>query len=1118
MKKTKKIIIISLIIFFLSMPLVFAKTPDAFPRLTYIIGTHEFTPYGEMTTQKIMLAAQTIPDGELDDMIIYYKNSRGQWVNAALPNRPPVTLPEYFIIHFVDLVGMEVKPATITTNPDDVSALGPEEILKFTLATETVGAELYYTTNGQSPIEHGKEYTNQVTHWLGENNYLGKTLTIQAVAKKDGYYSEITTKDVTFEGLYDFELGKIIKYKGTAANVVIPSAIGGVTVDTIGEEAFDQNTTLKNVTIPSSVEVIEDKAFYVNTNLETLTFGVGSNLTTIGKWAFEQAEKLTALTIPESVTKIDEGAFAGATVLKSVRLPAGLTEVGEGVFFDSGLEEVFIPSNTVIGNYMFAECANLTTVTIGADVVFGDIPFTLDFVNDTLKEAYKTHLTGGTGVYKLIEGVWTNTTKLDLDNAIFTFEHKLDDDIWDADLKVELDAKIKAGKIVLVGAYDIDEIDILEANIENAMEDLFVTGFKAAYSKTALVDPFMPLFIDIYGNAKYEPLTVAQKGKSEAIGFINMEKIRLDEVTSVEDISNLIDGAVDKYSALLEDMNDALTEEEVETALTDFIEYTIDIYGDWAKAKKGVKELAYLTEDDGETYKVKPGVYIGILEGSKPYGTLAEIVGAGVNGVETLFNAKKQALQNLVDYIDDTKDNPIVDGPHWRSEAFLKDPLLASLGAAEVVLADAEATLDDIGDALEDLFIKAFRASHEKKGKKLLVPLFDGAYGIASYADLEDQSKQWAYAGEAPRFVNTEQLLLTTFEGEGAGRVITEIDLDSLDDIIGIIDRGIEFYLNLLDRANNAENVEDVKEAFEDFIQYTILVYDDWEGAKIGVEELPYLVIDHGDHYEIIDEVVEVIFENKPYMQLDEMFEAVKTATTERYGVLSATIHTIEGYLGTDRFPVPGELYADELDNALDEVRLVLANPTLKGIEESMENLFVVGFQAAQHKKGLQVMVPLFITAYGNANFEVLTSDQQGRDEALGFINMEKVKRSDFDNDGKLTAVNLGSVMSITAMIDDAVSEYWGVLNGINYSELEYIGDVLSAFVRYTVEVYDDWTGAYKNVTELAHIAEDNPLYPDDDPGEFRIIDGVPERIYAARQLIGLFDTLTEVVTAAATP
>ena len=32
------------------------------------------------------------------------------------------------------------------------------------------------------------------------------------------------------------------------------------------------------------------------------------------------------------------------------------------------------------------------------------------------------------------------------------------------------------------------------------------------------------------------------------------------------------------------------------------------------------------------------------------------------------------------------------------------------------------------------------------------------------------------------------------------------------------------------------------------------------------------------------------------------------------------------------------------------------------------------------------------------------------------------------------------------------------------------------------------------------------------------IIDGVPERIYAARQLIGLFDTLTEVVTAAATP
>lgn len=140
------------------------------------------------------------------------------------------------------------------------------------------------------------------------------------------------------------------KYKGTAADVTIPSRYKGKPVTTIGHAAFF-NSAVTSVTIPDSVTSISDSAF-VN------------------------CPQLTNISIPNSVTYIGFSAFNSCTSLKSITLPSSLSTIQSYAFCNCGnLETIRIPvSVTSIGNNAFADCPSLMTVTYpGSKTQWDDI-------------------------------------------------------------------------------------------------------------------------------------------------------------------------------------------------------------------------------------------------------------------------------------------------------------------------------------------------------------------------------------------------------------------------------------------------------------------------------------------------------------------------------------------------------------------------------------------------------------------------------------------------------------------------------------------------------------------------------------------------------------------------
>jgi hypothetical protein len=194
----------------------------------------------------------------------------------------------------------------------------------------------------------------------------------------------------------------------------IPNTLSGLKVTAIAAGAFENNTVINSVVLPSTLTKIGDKAFSGCTNLGGLVSGatagglfLPASVTNFGAGAFSSCNQLqqiiahpsnpayasqsgvlfdklstklvqfpaglarTSYVFPQSVTEIAPSAFAGSMFLAEINLPNSITTVGAEAFAGSQAlaKVVFGTGVASLGNSTFSSISSLSEA-----VFFGKAP------------------------------------------------------------------------------------------------------------------------------------------------------------------------------------------------------------------------------------------------------------------------------------------------------------------------------------------------------------------------------------------------------------------------------------------------------------------------------------------------------------------------------------------------------------------------------------------------------------------------------------------------------------------------------------------------------------------------------------------------------------------------
>lgn len=158
---------------------------------------------------------------------------------------------------------------------------------------------------------------------------------------------------LTYVGNYAFRENRSLR------DITLPE-----NVSYLGSYAFDYCTNLRSIVIPDKVNEIGEWTFYRCSNLKTVS--VGKSVTAIGRYAFGYCGSLTSVSFPVSLKKIESQAFQYCSSLAEVRIPSSVNSIADNVFLDcNNLNDVYVyviePQS--IGQSTFTETVR-TTATL----------------------------------------------------------------------------------------------------------------------------------------------------------------------------------------------------------------------------------------------------------------------------------------------------------------------------------------------------------------------------------------------------------------------------------------------------------------------------------------------------------------------------------------------------------------------------------------------------------------------------------------------------------------------------------------------------------------------------------------------------------------------------------
>lgn len=227
--------------------------------------------------------------------------------------------------------------------------------------TQSPGTKIYYTTNGTLPgPDSGILYSAPFV----------LTDSCRIISRVYSDDDSILCSKLNYSELHiftsadesDFTVsqdGELLGYLGSAKSVTVPEKVNGITVTSVGKNAFDgeSGADFEEIILPGTVTEIRDSAFASNQNIKYVS---AESAVTVGEGAFRGCTALFTFDAPAvrtikaeafkgctdftrfnsyAVKLIDDYAFEGVKGIRELTLDK-LKGLGVGAFKNSNLEKV----------------------------------------------------------------------------------------------------------------------------------------------------------------------------------------------------------------------------------------------------------------------------------------------------------------------------------------------------------------------------------------------------------------------------------------------------------------------------------------------------------------------------------------------------------------------------------------------------------------------------------------------------------------------------------------------------------------------------------------------------------------------------------------------------------
>lgn len=198
-----------------------------------------------------------------------------------------------------------------------------------------------------------------------------KSVTIPSSTTSIGVYAFSNCSALTNMNV---EEGNVVYDSRSECNGIIATSINSLLfacktttipegVEIISSTAFNGLKELTSISLPTSVKALSDFAF-AGTGIKSLN--IPETVTFIGNDVFENCSSLESLTLPHNITAIPNEMCWNCSKLKTIEIPEGVKTIGTSAFYGcSSLESVVIPSTVSvygISSRAFYNCTSLKDV------------------------------------------------------------------------------------------------------------------------------------------------------------------------------------------------------------------------------------------------------------------------------------------------------------------------------------------------------------------------------------------------------------------------------------------------------------------------------------------------------------------------------------------------------------------------------------------------------------------------------------------------------------------------------------------------------------------------------------------------------------------------------------